>query len=316
MKSSLLTLAAATLALAGASVAADAATLRSNVIIEGDVIRLGDIFDDAGPYADRPVLNAPAPGRRATLTINWLMEAARVYRVEWRPLSRFDRVVIERAGKTVTGAEIVEYLRVELEREGMPKNAHVELANRSFALHLPLDTPTTVDIRNVSYETETGRFNALVSVGGEHTGAQRALLVGRAFRASPVAVLRRSIGPGEIIRKDDVEIVYRRDDQVARDVVTDAARLVGTTPRGRLRAGEPVRESETRPPLLVARNSQVIIRLAHGPMTLTAQGRAEEDGARGDVIRVKNLQSGKTIEATVQSPDVVAVTLAPRVALN
>jgi len=51
-------------------------------------------------------------------------------------------------------------------------------------------------------------------------------------------------------------------------------------------------------------------------MTLTAQGKAEEDGSRGDVIRVRNLQSNKTIEATITGPDSVAVNLGPRLAAN
>lgn len=305
---------AAAIALAFSS--ADAASLRSNVIVESDVVRLGDIFDDAGPYADRVVLNAPAPGRRLTLDTHWLSEAARAYRVAWRPLSRFDRVVVERAGKTITAADILDQLRPELERDGMSKNAYLELSNRSFALHVPLDMPTNIEVRNATFEADSGRFQALIVAGGEHSSAQRLMITGRAYRAAPVAVLRRSVSAGEIIRKEDVEIVYRREDQIGRDMIADTGRLVGMTPRSRLRAGEPVREHDTRPPVLVARNAQVIIRLTHGAMTLTAQGRAEEDGARGDVIRVKNLQSGKIIEATVQSSDLVAVNLGPRIAVN
>src|SRR5262245_1032524 len=97
---------------------ADAAALRNSIIVEGDVVRLGDIFEDAGTYADRAVLNAPPPGRRVTLDINWLAEAARVYKVAWRPMSRFDRAVIERAGKTISNADIVKSLRSELIAEG------------------------------------------------------------------------------------------------------------------------------------------------------------------------------------------------------
>ncbi len=142
------------------------------------------------------------------------------------------------------------------------------------------------------------------------------MVTGRTYLTAPIPVLRRAISPGEIIRKDDIEIVNRREDQVARDAVTDPTRLIGTTPRSRLRIGEPVRENETRAPIVVARNAQVVIRLVHGPMTLTAQGKAEEEGARGDVIRVRNMHSNKTIEATVTGPDSVAVNLGPRLAVN
>ncbi len=305
----------ATSALAISIATADASTLRYSVIVEGDSVRLGDIFDDAGVYADRIVVNAPAPGRRLTLDVNFLAEAARLYRVNWRPTSRFDRVVVERAGKTIPAAEIIQRLRGDLVAEGMPKNAQIELTNRNFEIHVPLHMSTELDVRNVSYEAASGRFNALIMVGGEQS-PQRLMLTGRTYSTAPVPVLRRAISPGEIIRKDDIEIIHRREDQVARDAVTDPQRLIGTTPRTRLRAGEPVRDSETRLPVMVARNAQVVIRLVHGPMTLTAQGRAEDEGGRGDVIRVRNLQSNKTFEATVTGPDAVAVNLGPRLAVN
>jgi len=174
---------------------------------------------------------------------------------------------------------------------------------------------TELDVRNVSYDTASGRFSALILVGGG-SNPQRIMLAGRTFSTTPVPVLRRAVSPGEVIRKDDIEITHRREDQIARDAITDPARLLGTTPRSRLRSGEPVRENETRAPVMVTRNAQVVIRLAHGPMTLTAQGKAEEDGSRGDVIRVRNLQSNKTIEATITGPDSVAVNLGPRLAAN
>jgi flagellar basal body P-ring formation protein FlgA len=304
-----------TSALAIAIATADASTLRNNVIVEGDVIRLGDIFDEAGTYADRVIINAPAPGRRLTLDINFLADAARLYHVNWRPMSRFDRVIVERAGKTIAAHDIIQHLRDGLIAEGMPKTAHIELSNRNLEINVPLQASTELSVRNVSYEAGSGRFNALVLIGGDQS-SQRVMLTGRTYSTAPIPVLRRAISPGEIIRKEDIEISNRREDQVARDAITDPLRLIGTTPRSRLRIGEPVRENETRAPVLVARNAQVLIRLVHGPMTLTAQGKAEEEGARGDVIRVRNMHSNKTIEAIVTGPDSVAVNLGPRLAVN
>jgi flagellar basal body P-ring formation protein FlgA len=304
-----------TSALAFGIATADASALRTNIVVESDVVRLGDIFEDAGTYADRVVINAPSPGRRLTLDMNFLADAARVYRVNWRPMSRFDRVVVERAGKTITANEITQRLRSDLVAEGMGKTAHIELTNRSFEINIPLNMSTEMDVRNVSFDAGTGRFNALLLVGGEQN-AQRIMLSGRTYATTPLPVLRRAVSPGELIRSGDIEIIHRREDQISRDAIMDPARLVGTTPRSRLRAGEPVRENETRAPVVVARNAQVLIRLVHGPMTLTAQGKAEEEGARGDVIRVRNMHSNKTIEATITGPDAVAVNLGPRLAVN
>jgi flagella basal body P-ring formation protein FlgA len=47
-------------------------------------------------------------------------------------------------------------------------------------------------------------------------------------------------------------------------------------------------------------------------MTITTTGRALEGGAIGDVIQVMNLQSKKTIQATVTGSSMVQVVTAPR----
>jgi flagella basal body P-ring formation protein FlgA len=70
-----------------------------------------------------------------------------------------------------------------------------------------------------------------------------------------------------------------------------------------------VREGDVRPPTLVTRNATVTIILQTGTLQLSAQGRATEDGARGDTIRIVNTQSNRTIEATVVAPDTVLVQL-------
>ena len=73
------------------------------------------------------------------------------------------------------------------------------------------------------------------------------------------------------------------------------------------RAGRPVRLGELRAPVLVARNSLVTIHLQSRWMRLTVQGRALEDGAIGQVIRVKNTKSNTVLHAEVAGPSVVAV---------
>lgn len=295
---------------------ASAASVRANVVVEGDQVRLGDIFEDAGPKADTVVLYAPAPGRKVTLNANWLAEVARIYKVAWRPLSQYDRTIVERAGNVISTGEIMGVLRRELITRGMPAHHEIELANRTVEIVVPLETLTTIDLRNVSYNAATGQFNAMAVAGGDVPSAQRVMLQGRAYPAAAVPVLRRAINPGEIIRRDDIEIVYRREDVIGRDIIADAARLIGRTPQYRLRVGEPIRESDVRQPTLVKRNSQVLIKLEWGSMTLTAQGKALDEGSRGDMIRVENLQSNKTIEATVSGPDLVTVTLGPRQQLS
>jgi len=98
-----------------------------------------------------------------------------------------------------------------------------------------------------------------------------------------------------------------REETVRREVLLELDRVVGQSARRPLRAGEVLRDNDLRAPLLVNRNGLVTIVLRAGGMSLSAQGRALDDGARGDTVRVLNVQSKRTIEAQVIGPDAVAV---------
>src|SRR3546814_18103996 len=85
-----------------------------------------------------------------------------------------------------------------------------------------------------------------------------------------------------------------RIDQVDRAALLDPEKIVGMSPRRVLIEGRPIRVGDVRPPILVPRGSIVTIMFSTGAMTLTARGKAAEDGAEGDTIRVQNTKSGRT----------------------
>ena len=57
------------------------------VVLDGPVLRLGDLFDGLGEEAAREIARAPAPGRRVELDARWLAAVAKGYGVAWRPSS-------------------------------------------------------------------------------------------------------------------------------------------------------------------------------------------------------------------------------------
>ncbi|MBL8697277.1 MAG: flagellar basal body P-ring formation protein FlgA [Alphaproteobacteria bacterium] len=288
---------------------AGATTLKPGATLDADTVRLSDIFDGVGPESDAIVLRAPAPGRRYVLDAAWLQETARVHGLGWRPVSRFDRIVVERIGRIIPAAEIATALREAIQREGGAEAMQLDFAGRAPEMAIAIQAPPTLDIQSLSYDRTSGRFSALLVAGASHPSAQRIAVSGRAVPTRPVPVLRRPMQSGEIIRAADVQLVEMRSDTLKRDVVGDAEGLIGRSARRSLRGGEPVRENDIRPPILVARNSLIVITLRAGSMSLSAQGRAIDEGSRGDMVRVMNLQTRKTIEGQVVGPDTVAVPL-------
>src|SRR3546814_18630578 len=67
------------------------------------------------------------------------------------------------------------------------------------------------------------------------------------------------------------------------------------SPRRPIRAQDVIRTTDLETPVMVTKNSMVIIRLQTDRMQLTVQGRALDDGAEGDVVRVMNSQSNNVV---------------------
>jgi flagella basal body P-ring formation protein FlgA len=289
--------------LACAATAADATTLKPAATIDADLVRLGDLFDDAGPLADSVVARAPTPGRRYVLDSEWLSETARAHGLGWRATTRFDRIVVERAGRTIDRGALVDALRDAFRQAGDLRNLAIEFAGRTPELSISPLAPPAIEVQSLSVDQPSGRFSALLVVGGGHPTALR------------IAVAGRAVGTREVIRHDDVELATLREDALRNDAVMDPARLVGMSARRALRPGETLRDGDVRAPILVARNANVNVVLRSGSMTLSALGRAVEEGARGDTIRVINVQTRRTVEAQVIGPDTVLVLTASLPAL-
>lgn len=312
----------ATLFTALAATAAPAADLpvelRPQAVIEGDLVRLGDLWDNLGAKAETIVAPAPQPGKRVTADARWLSAVAQSHGIGWQPNSSFERIVIERAGHVVDPHLIETELREALAMEGVRGNFELDITNRNaLNIVIPGSATGSVAVRDLAWDQRTNRFSATVEVPAGAPTATRQRIQGRVFQTTRVPVLSRHFSRGEAIRESDIQWAEVREDQVRPGVLTDAAAIVGLEPRFSVRAGSPVRAADLQRPLLVTRNATITIALKTPFMSLTTQGRATQDGGKGDVIQVINLQSKRSFEAIVEGPGLVSVTTgAPRMLAN
>src|SRR5918994_7581453 len=85
----------------GLAFAQEMAAPRPLSVVEDAVLRLGDVFENAGERATQAIGAAPAPGRRLVLDVAQLSALARAHNLSWRPLSAHERAVVERPGRAV-----------------------------------------------------------------------------------------------------------------------------------------------------------------------------------------------------------------------
>ena len=285
---------------------AHAATTRESATVDGDVVRLSDLFDVSGPGADTVVGQAPLPGRRDVYDANRLRAIALAHDVAWTPTSRFEHAVVERAGRPIDAPEIEQKILSAMSAD--PQGNKVELANRGLKLYAAMSNPDPITVRGLSEDARSGYFTATLALATGESSSTLVQVNGRVIPLTPVPVLTRRMLPGDIIKASDVVMISVAANQVNQEAVLETRALVGQTPRRPLREREPVLVSDVRAPILVTKGSIVTMVLESPGLLLTAKGQALDDGSKGETIRILNTQSSRTIEAVVTAAGAARVT--------
>ncbi|WP_119168026.1 flagellar basal body P-ring formation chaperone FlgA [Algihabitans albus] len=282
--------------------------LKPQVTVDSDLVHLGDLFHGEISKADVPIARAPAPGEQIELQAQWLWSVARAYGVAWHPRSTLETVTLTRDSYLLDAARLEDILLEGLARHGMDQaSLAVQLDNPRFSQHLPTSVAGQLEMGQLNHDPRSGRFAADLRAPTEDGRMLRVAVSGRLLEIVEVPVLSRRVAPGEVIGARDVDWMSMQADRVAANVVTDPNDLIGTSPRRGLRPGQPVRISEVGEPVLVEKNQMVLLRVQTAAMQLTAQGRAMEDGARGETIRVINTKSSTIVTGTVTETGLVVV---------
>ncbi|MGF7177755.1 flagellar basal body P-ring formation chaperone FlgA [Azospirillum doebereinerae] len=181
----------------------------------------------------------------------------------------------------------------------------MELDTRAVELRAPQGAGG-LTVENLYYSPVQGRFAAEIVVSNTQPTV-RLPVAGRAFGVVQVPVLSRRVVPGDVIGPADVDWQDVRADQTSSDTAATDAQLIGMTPKRGVPTNQQVRLRDLQSPRMIDKGALVTITLATDSLSLTTQGKALQDGGRGDVIRVVNTQSNRIVEATVAGPNIVAV---------
>jgi flagella basal body P-ring formation protein FlgA len=307
---------AATLLLAAAPAAAT--SLKPGASFSRDTVTLGDLFADLpdGVSPEIVVGKAPPPGRKLDFNALQLQDIAAANQLGWSAPDRFVHVEIERAGRTIGREQIVAALRPALVEHGMPGDAVVTLDNELMRLVTPAEQPASIAIEDLTYDTVLGRFQGLLSTPAGSADAARVRVSGRTVQTILLPVPTRPIASGEIIRVTDLQLMRIRIDRAGNMVVSDPDRLIGRTAKRMLAAQEPIQVAAVAPTILVPKNSIALARVQAGRILITMEGKALDDGAQGDSIRIVNPRSNKIVQGIVTGPGEVTLTSTVSLAAN
>lgn len=125
----------------------------------------------------------------------------------------------------------------------------------------------------------------------------------------PVLVVRRPLPRGTVLNAADVDRVERDVARLAMGYMVDIKEIDGMVLRRSVPAGAVLHPGLVQPPISIRRGERVTILGQVGGIEVRMEGQALMDGARGKVIRVRNLSSGRDIEGVVVGPGIIQVRL-------
>jgi flagella basal body P-ring formation protein FlgA len=121
-------------------------------------------------------------------------------------------------------------------------------------------------------------------------------------------VPRVTIYPGQVIDQGMlVERAFRAEtaDQVA--ALPSSASLVGKVARQTLLPGRPVTQAALREPHAITQGQTTTVIFQSGALTITGNAIALQSGATGDVVSVRNVDSGRIIKGKIGADGAVHV---------
>lgn len=120
-----------------------------------------------------------------------------------------------------------------------------------------------------------------------------------------VPVPTTTIYPGDMIR--DPMLVDRRDVVEAAEAFLESrAQIVGKVARRTLLPGRPIPVNGVTEPILVKMGGTVRIQFIEDGISISTVGTSLQPGSAGEVVRVRNMETGLVVSGTVQMDGTVA----------
>ncbi|MEQ1931753.1 MAG: flagellar basal body P-ring formation chaperone FlgA [Parvularculaceae bacterium] len=193
-------------------------------------------------------------------------------------------------------ADLLPAIEAALAEKGAPADVQVILTSPEQ----PVPDNATFD--SVSFNQVNGRFAIRLSAAG----AQPSIVSGSARAPVETPVLIEAVPRGEEIREENIGFASTAN-VLAADTVFEVESLVGAVARRNLGAGAPLRRADVAQPVLVKKNSLVTVAYEAPGLSLTQSGVAQSNGAKGDVIDIETVQTGRVIRAVVSGTNFAVI---------
>jgi len=288
-----------------------APSLKASATVMGDIVRIGDLVENAGAVADVPIFRAPDLGQTGSVPVASVLEAVRGHHIIGLDTRGLSEVAVTHAARAITAKDVEARILLALAgKYGLPDSSNLAIVFDNEVRTVVVEATATNELTVVrlSYEPRTTRFDIAFELPGSALARRLPLrFTGSLAETFQAVVPTHEIAQGQVIKVSDLALERRPKTSSTATTLTTIEQAQGLSTKHALRAGQVIRQADVAKPELVGRGETVTIVFQVPGILLTILGKAAEPGALGDVISVLNVQSKHTLQATVIGPGRVSV---------
>jgi flagella basal body P-ring formation protein FlgA len=283
----------------------DSSTSSACIAVDAELISAGDLASQISEFSalspNLEVASAPALGTTRTFHGPELQRIAARFGIS---LPAPHELCVERKRGTLNPAHVADVMKTSL---GLP-GTQVEVlelsrqANPEGTLQFPLE--------GLAPPAASGRDQSALWRGYiEYQAGRKFDVWARVKITAPIArvIALESLPAGKPIKAEQVKIENRLGFPDRSLIASSLDEVVGRVPNRSISPAAPIWKASLQPSYDIARAETVRVAVVSGSARLSLVGRAETSGSRGDLISVKNLQSGKTFQARVEGKGSVSL---------
>ena len=281
--------------------------LKSQATVSSDIVRIGDLVENAGAAANTPIFRAPDLGQTGAVPVHAVLDAVRPHGLVGVDARGLSEIAVTHASRTVSAETIEQRIVAALTSRyaiGKPENLKVSFDQVVRPIELSLASAAEPGLARISYEKSGGRFDVTLELPALRAQWR---YTGNAIETVEAAIVTRPVARGDLVKQSDIAIERRAKSEFSAEPPASAAEIVGLAARNSLRAGQGVRASDLMKPEVVKKNEMVLLQYEVPGIVLTMRGQALESGTEGDLVNVLNINSKRTIQGVVTGPGRVAI---------
>ncbi len=206
-------------------------------------------------------------------------------------------------------SEVTDYLQEQaqafvLDQLDIPLDAQADVKASTIDERLPLTRCEDALTISLPARMEIRR-NTTVYLKCEGEKSWDLYLPVRVSIQKPYVTVAVPVAKGDILSEPMLTLAYQDQTLIRGDYLTDPTALIGVRSKRELKPGQPIRLTQV---CVVCKGDQVTLSAENNSMQIKTMARALQDGSFGDMIRLVNTRSGRTVQGQVSAVGSVVVT--------